>query len=317
MTDTLILLSGDLPCLRQPYDHVRLNVGRLTNLIKGFVCWDLEKEHGDLGLGSKFSASAELEGSLPPHSPLGAMLQRPENAFLLKKQVQGLVDLAEDNICMARMRLDNLHRIQSIDDLAAPPGDRLPSNLIHFFNAAIDAIWAQPEELRVLGLLAIAAMSRRPYHRGVDFAQYEDAVREFNRTSTGIQVKCPGVEGVLLAAQGFLIAVPNERQPLRAYHETFYAYVIEAYHEELKWWVEVNLRFDNVEWFRKVLRVKTSLVEKDRMEVGNPQRRTDGVVAIQGAGAFKLKKRTSSRIGALVKRPTGALRPTRSRTMAV
>jgi hypothetical protein len=243
----------------------------------------------------------------------------PENASLLREEVDGVVELAEGNVFMARMRLDNLHLVQTPEQLTAPVGDRLPPNLISFFDAAIDSMWAQPEEQRILGLLAIAAMSRRPYHQGIDFARYEDAVQEFNRTSSEIQVKCPGVEGVLLATQGFLMTVQQANQPLRAYHKAFYAYVVEDYNEELKWWIEVNLRFDNVEWFRKVLRVKTALGDKDknRTKAEKSQWRTGGGDADHQTGSWKLKKRTSSKIGGLVKRPTGALKPTRSHTIAI
>jgi hypothetical protein len=309
-TYTKIPGSGTLPCLRQPYDHVRLNVGRPTNLTKSFVQWAVENEHGDLGLtGAPRQELSPAGAPLPPPSALALKLKRPENAPLLGDQINGIVEFAEDNICMARMRIDNLHLVTTVEDLAAPLGDRLPYNIISFFDAAIDAIRAQPDDTRVIGLLAIAAVSTRRYIRGIEFSKVQDAVREFNRTSDDFQVECPKVEGVLLATQGFLRAIPQDPQEetrLLAYHEAFHAYIVENYNEQLRWWMEMNLRFDS-SWFKKFSRVKTMPVDKGRGGIKIPVRRVDS----------GLEKRAPPKVDGTSRRPTWRLKPTRSRTMAV
>jgi hypothetical protein len=63
-----------------------------------FVEWDLEREHGDLGLKSS-----------PPLSALGISLQESDSATTAKNMAFKIAREAHDNITMAKLGLDAIN----------------------------------------------------------------------------------------------------------------------------------------------------------------------------------------------------------------
>ena len=131
----------------EPYDRVNCAVGHIpANTMREFVSWDLEREHGDLGLGS-------ANDRKPPLSMLGISLHQDRAGGAAAHLVQHIVDRAYGNVGMAKLRLDLVHGSRTLEPIEAVH-DRLPNNLLDTFEAGINSIEQQPDAwLRDLGLL--------------------------------------------------------------------------------------------------------------------------------------------------------------------
>jgi hypothetical protein len=194
--------------------------------MREFVAWDMEREHGDLGLGS-------VNDKKPPLSMLGSSLHEDRADGAATRLVQHIVDKAYGNVVMAKLRLDLIHRAQTLESIEAVH-DRLPNNLLQLFGAGINSIERQPDAwLQDLGLLAIAAAARN--FNGVPFESLKQWLQKASPQSSLVHVASRSPEELLRAARGFLVQKHTDPIELTVYHPDFYYYVAEDYNEGLFW----------------------------------------------------------------------------------
>ncbi|KAK2028801.1 hypothetical protein LX32DRAFT_618426 [Colletotrichum zoysiae] len=239
----------------QPFDHVELEVDSATQPVARFIDWDLEMEHGELGLGSE-------NPDKPPPSALGRRLIDPRNQEALARLRDRVGSQAEGNISLARLRLDNVHQTQSVGALFAR-FDVLPANIVDFFDVGIGRIEAQPPSQRDLGLKVIAAVAHYDFTLGIEYEHLQGIIRRSTKTparahakrttstptvstrrrrgsstpapETSSHVAHRSLEEMLHAARGFLTFRNEKSRPLVAFCESFHTYAREHYNESLVW----------------------------------------------------------------------------------
>ncbi|KAF0316115.1 heterokaryon incompatibility protein, partial [Colletotrichum asianum] len=236
----------------QPFDYVEVNLYHHDQFNR-YIDWDFEREHGDLGLGSGTQ-------SLPPHSELGKWLTEPQNYEALKELPGKIVEQAEMNISLARLRLDSIHRAHPSDVINPTVADVLPANIVAFFDAGMKRIEEQASPQRALGLRVIAAVTNFDFdRRGLGFEVLDEVLRnaerpnvrhEANRThsapvmsttplpkkereDTDAHVLGPRLREMLHATRGFVVVKPFADYPMVAYCKTFHMYAKENYNEAL------------------------------------------------------------------------------------
>ncbi|KDN70109.1 hypothetical protein CSUB01_11924 [Colletotrichum sublineola] len=259
---------GNMRDFIQPYDYVELNLNVDQQSFERFIDWNLEMEHGDLGLCS----TNEIK---PPNSGLGRELIKARNhdaLFILRKKI---AHKSGANVSLVLLRLSNVHQLQSVDSILSPMPDTLPTNTVAFFHAGMQRIEEQSLSERDLGFKAIAAVAHYGYRGGVTYealhrllqtptktlarhqpisAQYESvsstaAGAETRRSPLAIPVSHRCLDEMLHAACGFLVtdtSVDNlHLATIRTYCKEFHVYARENYNESL-FWAHTQLRFDSV-----------------------------------------------------------------------
>lgn len=257
--------SGDSTNFVQPYNHVDLNLDDYGHWVEKFINYDLEAEHGDIGLDSP-------NNTKPPLSRLGRQLMATRNRKALTELQEKLVRQAEGNVSLARLRLINEHRVQSAESVFSPLADVLPVNVVGFFHAGMRRIEKQPPERRDLGFKVIAAVTHYHYVHGISYEALDRLLRNPTKTlarqhpvrtqsapvvsasadekkkaeSTPATHHVPhrSVEEMLHAACGFVVMVPLGKRPLKAYSQAFHEYA-RHYHEDLRW-AHAQLDFDSI-----------------------------------------------------------------------
>lgn len=207
-------LSDSAENLVEPYDHVNVPIAVPETSMKKFIAWDLEREHGDLGLGSS--------SDKPPLSPLGVSLKSGNS---VEKHANGVFDDAGGNIGLARARLDLIHRADSLDSIETRR-DQLPPNIVDLFDSGLKSIEQQPPGSRDIALGAIARAAS--HIGGVRIPELRDEL-----LGLGIEETRSG-EDVLEAAKGWLLATTKDNpQRLAVYHQSFYLYIAERYNQAI------------------------------------------------------------------------------------
>lgn len=137
--------------LYEPYDHINIRLWVPLQAMARFVAWDLEREHGDLGLNSS--------ARKPPLSVLGEILLSNQDPRPIQTLVDDIAAFSYENIAIARARLDLVHEMDSIESLHARK-EQLPATIVTLFDLGLKGIEAQPENQRNIALKAIAAAAR-------------------------------------------------------------------------------------------------------------------------------------------------------------
>ncbi|KAF2186876.1 hypothetical protein K469DRAFT_570948 [Zopfia rhizophila CBS 207.26] len=213
---------GDNSALHEPYDYVTFRIGQIpSHEMEKFVAWDLEREHGELGLASSITRK-------PPLSNLGQSLLEDRTANTAHSLVQRIVDLANGNIGLAKARLDLIHEAESLEGVEARR-DRLPANIVAMFDAGLKQIEAQRRVQKDLGLNAISVAGSAFY--GIPIPDLQIWLQQ-SRTAFG-RVSTRSGEDILEAARGFLLATRDNPANIRLYHTSFYYYVAQNYNESL------------------------------------------------------------------------------------
>ncbi|KAF2679353.1 hypothetical protein K458DRAFT_394047 [Lentithecium fluviatile CBS 122367] len=203
--------------LYEDYDHVDVQLCTSPDVVKEFIAWDLEREHGDLGLGSS--------ARKPPLSALGLSF-RNDHLGRAQATVDEIHDRANGHIGLAKARLDLVHAAQSVEE-ARQYRYQLPSNIVSMYEAAIKAVEAQSPHQRDLGLKVIAAAGRQP--NGVSVRRIQELL------PTSLAAKLRSGEDILEAAKGFLAATTRSDNPhLAFFHKAFYKFVTQRYNESLQ-----------------------------------------------------------------------------------
>lgn len=204
-----------------------------TRIVGDFVAWDIEREHGDLGLesGSKIK---------PPLSALGISFLEDEARATAHDWVVRIAEEAHGSIALAKLGLDRVHRATSVGSIEFTPPDRLPRNVQAMFEESLQAIRAQPTAQRDLALKAIAAVAKDGLdNTGTPISLIEKAIRERPNASEHRFVPSRSVEDLLQVARGFLRLEPpwepETEYQIAMYNVLFALYAVDGYDDDLVW----------------------------------------------------------------------------------
>lgn len=221
--------SGTEGPLVQPYDRVIIDMNEAfpDGMMGEFVAWDLEREHGNLGLASNNS-------NKPPLSSIGAALLASASDTILptpaQKMHQKIVMKAQGNMALARLRLDILH--ESAPE-TVEAGDRLsdlPADVIAFFSTGIRMMEAQQQQgvsnmgsvgVRIL-VLTLAILGDCPVETVAGLLEKAG----YPIGSSSLSPLCI-TQRVLHATRGFLLLRPSNKDLYR-YNETFQTFVYDG-----------------------------------------------------------------------------------------
>lgn len=203
--------------LMEDYDHVNVRLWVPPDVMKAFIAWDLEREHGDLGLNSR--------GRKPPLSALGESLVSTRDVKPITQLVDDIELNSYGNIAMARARLDLVHDMETAESLDARK-QQLPAPIVALFDCGLESIEAQPKHQRAIALKAIASAGR--YDDG-------EAIDELREQLRGFDI--PGIysgEEIVEATRGWLVDIMVEGpQRLKIYNRNFLFYVEQRYNQAL------------------------------------------------------------------------------------
>ncbi|KAF2204608.1 hypothetical protein GQ43DRAFT_141111 [Delitschia confertaspora ATCC 74209] len=219
--------------LHEPYDRVDF---QMTSMIvfdnmEKYIAWDLERQHGDLGLLSSYPRK-------PPVSNLGMALLEDPTGATPEQLVRNINKRAVyNNVAIAKARLESLDEIHALETLEALEGsrDRLPANIVALFDAEIARIEAQPELQQELGLKAISTVGcHGDSHWGMDGAALEERLKIV--VSRPRAAPPASMEDVMEACRGLLLIVPaatEDAQDVPIFHPLLHQYVRDRYNTSL------------------------------------------------------------------------------------
>ncbi|KAK0662225.1 hypothetical protein DIS24_g1982 [Lasiodiplodia hormozganensis] len=202
--------------------------GIVTNAaIEGYIRWDLEREHGDLGLES----SCDLK---PPASSLCKALARHKNSNAAQELVTYIAEKADRDITQARLRLDLVREAETANETQHTI-ERLPKSVIAVFNAGIKSVREQEEPSRTLGLNAICLVTDGDVSEGIETGIFLERLQALCSPNWDRTAKSDLLDEIIYASRGLLSVwlVEGEKEKVVAYHHDFFFYVQEDYDELL------------------------------------------------------------------------------------
>lgn len=198
--------------------------------MKGYIAWDLEREHGDLGLGT-------LNVRKPPLSSFGIAFRKTKPGAAGHGWVQEVFESVNGSVVQAKLVLDRIHSSTSPNsvDLNA---DRLPMNIQALFNEALSQIQEQPASQRDLALKSIAAVGKtEDMDFGIPLSRLASLLKERPSTSMPTRIPPRSAEDILNAARGYLrLMAPRfdgGEYTIAAFNKLFYMYALNDYNDEL------------------------------------------------------------------------------------
>lgn len=182
--------------------------------MKDYIVWNLEREHGDLGLGSS--------ARKPPLSPLGKSLISKTASKSIQIHANEVYDSAGGHIGLAKARLDLIHSMGSLEGIETRR-DQLPVNIVTMFDFGLKRIENQPTSQCDIALKSIAAASINI--KGVEIPELREILKIFGAAETR------SGEDILEATRGFLLGTTrDDPQRIAVYHHSFFFYIAERYH---------------------------------------------------------------------------------------
>lgn len=227
--------------LSEPYERIYLDIDIeivTEAAIEGYVRWDLEREHGDLGLGS----SNEVK---PPASSLCKALARHKNSNAAQELVSYIAEKADGDITQARLRLDLVREAETVD-MTRHTIEGLPASVIAVFEAGIKSIQEQEEPSRTLGLNAICLVTIGHAYQGIEAGYFMKKLQALCNMDPEETAKSCFLDEIIHASRGFLSVywhVGEDEEKVRSYHHDFFYYVLEDYNESLSA-VRRNIKID-------------------------------------------------------------------------
>jgi hypothetical protein len=203
--------------LYEPYDHVNFRIRVPSLAMSTYVAWDLEREHGDLGLGSS--------AKKPPLSYLGENLLAHQDPKFVQTLVDDITAFSYENIGIARARLDLVHEAESVESLQARK-DQLPPTIVALFDYGLKFIEAQPEIQREIALKAIAMAAKSGEGTTIEELRGILEMLGLPRLRSG--------EEIVEATRGWLVdSLRDGPQRLKIYNTNFTFYVEQRYHRAI------------------------------------------------------------------------------------
>ncbi|KAF2761057.1 hypothetical protein EJ05DRAFT_473619 [Pseudovirgaria hyperparasitica] len=223
-------LDGGL--LFEPSERLEIDFAVSDRSMRSFVSWDLEREHGDINLKS-------ANDRKPPLSALGRSLRDKPNAT--EELIEKIVERASGNITIAKLDLDSLANVQSVEAaISSFAGDRLSNNILALFDDVLERIKHLTEHERHITLASILSAVHEDH--GARFQDIEKWIRESRLESDAQGHARLTVEEILRAARGFLGLSNCKDQLIYPYHEMLKLYADEHYDEAL-FWEHAHMRF--------------------------------------------------------------------------
>lgn len=185
--------------------------------MEAFIAWDLEREHGDLGLNSP--------ARKPPLSALGESLLSARDTKPVQTLVEHIASNSYGNIAIARARLDLVHESAVAEDLEVRK-EQLPAPIVALFDCGVQKIVAQPKQQVEIALKAISIAAR--YDDGEAIKDLLEQLRDFD--ISGVH----SGEEIVEATRGWLVDIMVDGpQRLKVYNKNFLFYVEQRYHRAI------------------------------------------------------------------------------------
>lgn len=155
------------------------------------------------------------------------------------------------NVSLVRLRLDNIHRAESVNAVRASVTDVLPANIVKFFDASMQCFQAIPPPQRKLGFQVIAAVTAFDFrHSFLDYEVVSGILEHTARTNgrdalyktqpapvaameAEDHVSRRKIKEMLHATRGFVVVEDRDGYRMSAYCDTFHTYAKENYNEDL------------------------------------------------------------------------------------
>lgn len=207
----------DISVLAEPYNRIELDISRvplhMISRDEGFIDpvlnYVVRELNTGLGLGD-------------------------ESSQVVDKAAASIVEKAKANVNNAKLRVEDL-LATDIGETFGKVGDRLPRNIVAFFDAEMARIESQTSPLRELALLAIVAVAEHEYHQGVLVETLERLTRRARTESPHLKLHpIRSLEDILDAANGLIELRPEiDVFGVVFYHGDFATYAKENYNETL------------------------------------------------------------------------------------
>ncbi|CAO2651400.1 Nn.00g039700.m01.CDS01 [Neocucurbitaria sp. VM-36] len=198
--------------------------------IRDFIIWDLEREHGDLGLGS-------VNPRKPPLSSFGMAYRKAKPGTAGREWLQEMIGSCNGSIVQVKLALDRVHSSPSPESVDFTP-DRIAANVLALFSEAVESITKQPSSQRDLALKSIAAVGKTGDRTfGVPLSRLTVLLRERPHVSATTRIPPRSVEDILDAAKGYLrLMAPSfdgGEYTIAAFNTLFYIFAFDDYNDEL------------------------------------------------------------------------------------
>lgn len=168
-----------------------------------YVAWDLEREHGDLGLESGCTTD------MPPLSALGIALKSTKYGTKIHDWIREIVRYTDGSILQTKLFLDRIHNAQSPEAVDLGPG-RLPRNVQAHFDTAIRTIEQRSAHLdSTLAMKSIAAIGKDGnMFQGLNVSDLASLLQEpmYRRDPNAFLIR--SMEDIIYLANGYLKLVP-------------------------------------------------------------------------------------------------------------
>ncbi|KAF2703362.1 hypothetical protein K504DRAFT_418304 [Pleomassaria siparia CBS 279.74] len=196
--------------------------------LRSYVAWDLEREHGDLGLGT-------LENRLePPLSLFGMAFRKAKPNGMGNEWIEDILNYTGTSIMQVKLALDRIHNSPSPDLVDLHP-ERLPANVQAIFNAGVNAITQQANNQANLALKSIAVVGKTgEVFEGKPIVELAASLKERRHPSSSNHLPLRSTEDVLHASRGYLklLQVHNQTHVI-VFNRLFYLFIFDEYNEEL------------------------------------------------------------------------------------
>jgi hypothetical protein len=204
--------------LHESYDHVNIDIAVPEMAMRNYIAWNLELEHGNLGLGSS--------ARKPPLSPLGKSLLSKSASKSVQKQADDVYEAAAGHIGMAKARLDFIHIMTTLEGMESRR-DQLPTNIVTMYDSALKFVEKQPNGQSDIALKVLAATATDS--RGVEVPILREVLSDLH----ALEVRSG--EDMLEACRGFLVTSTCDTKGLRlaSFHDSFFRYVVERYNQNI------------------------------------------------------------------------------------
>lgn len=187
----------------------------VSSEMAGFIGRELQREHGNLGL------DATSPQSCPPLSPLGRSLLATGRAQELLSE---LVTRAGGNILLALLRLDHTRAHSSAEE-AIPATDRIPTEILAAFKAAVTRVCASSQGGLGLDAVKLVAAAR---DQDMEWKKLHSLL-----VARGWSSRL-APEEVVAASGGLLKTRHDNNEYVRCYHMLFRDFVRDGYDERLR-----------------------------------------------------------------------------------
>lgn len=198
--------------------------------MQNYIAWDLEREHGNLGLKSGVQ-------NHPPLSSFGAAFRRDKPGNSGREWVKEVVQNVHGSVVQAKLALDRIHSATSPIAVNFSP-NRIPRNVQELFHTAIKSIDHQLDSQRELALRSLAAVGKKGSEdTGITLTRLARLLKMKSHKTSASFVPPRSTEDVLASAKGYLTLIPPRQgeteYTMNAFNRVLFRYINQDYNDEL------------------------------------------------------------------------------------